>query len=822
MFSNLFKITWRVLIRNKVFSLINVLGLAIGIAACLLIVQYISFELGYDNLHKKADRIYRIKHENHAPGSITENLPKTYSLVGFTLKSDFPEVEEQVRISKLDALVSVDQSGETPMAFNEHNIYSVDPSFLKVFSFPLKEGTVDALQELNTVVITEKTAKKYFINQNPVGKTIRIQQQESGLDFSVRVTGICEDIPANSHLQFDFLVSNNLKGGDWTYPDYYTYILLAPQTDIKSFEKKLYDFTWKYANVNGGNTSQTMGKSNLKNVTLSLQPLKSIYLYSNLPQEIKPTGNGSLVWSLGIVAFLILLLAYMNYINLSTAKAVERAKEVGIRKVLGSERKQLIFQFLFESLLVNLIALSLAIIIVQIALPGFSKLCGEPLGFSLLNHPLLLFCFFGLMLAGVIISALYPAFILSKYEPIQILKGKFHHSTKSIGLRQALVVFQFIATIFFLVGTVIVYKQLNFMMTEKKGMDVSQTLVILAPRNVRSTDQEVASFASRDSLFSMEALRSTSVESVTASSTIPGEYINYIMSYKNRDQAIISRDLRLSTFEIQPNFLKQFKSKIIAGEQFSNIQRSNKPPMILNETAVAALGFNSPKDAIGGIVETRNSRGRIFENEVIGVIEDFHQTSLKDNYTPTVFRLLDPSSVKYYELKISIANLSNTIKSLENIYKTSFSNSAFEYFFLDEFFNEQYQQEQHFGQIFSLFAGFAIFIACLGLFGLTLISVNQRVKEIGVRKVLGASVVNIWLLLSRDFVRLIIIAGVIALPLAYLGGYKWLQNYQFRVNLNVWVFVLPMITAFALAMATISYQVLKAALATPVKILKTE
>jgi putative ABC transport system permease protein len=512
----------------------------------------------------------------------------------------------------------------------------------------------------------------------------------------------------------------------------------------------------------------------------------------------------------------------MNYINLSTAKAVERAKEAGIRKVLGSERKQLVFQFLFESFLVNLIALILAIIIDLFALPGFGKLCGEHIGFSLLNAPLLLFSFFGLMLAGTIISALYPAFILSKYQPTQILKGKFHHSTKSIALRQALVVFQFVATIFFLIGTVIVYKQLNFMMTAKKGMDVSQTLVIPAPRNVRSTDEEAASFAAKDSLFSMEALRDPHVESVTASSTIPGEYINYIISYKNQDQSVNSRDLRLSTFEIQPNFLHQFKSRIIAGEQFSNIQRSNKAPMILNESAVAALGFKSAKDAVGGIVETRNSRGRVFENEVIGVIEDFHQTSLRDNYTPTVFRILDPSSIKYYELKISTANLSNTLNALESTYKRAFSNSAFEYFFLDEFFNQQYQQEQHFGQVFSLFAGFAIFIACLGLFGLTLISVNQRVKEVGVRKVLGASVANIWVLLSRDFVRLILIAAAIALPLAYLGGHEWLQNYQFRAKLNLWVFVLPIIAAFALAMITISFQVLKAALTNPVKSLKTE
>jgi putative ABC transport system permease protein len=822
MFKNYLIIASRILLRRKRFSLINILGLAIGMAACLLIVQYISFELSYDQFHQNAGHIYRVKHQSYSQGNLIENLPKTYSAVGPALKNDFPEVKEITRISKLSGLVTARQPNGSQVAFNEGNLYQAEVSFLKMFSFPMVQGSTDALKSPNAVVITEKTAKKYFAGQDAIGKTIKIQQQISGTDITRIVTGVCKDVPANSQLQFDFLVASDSKEGDWIYPDSYTYVLLSPQTNAKTFEAKLPGFMKKYINGNVSSSSPTQGKTNLANLVFTLQPLLDVHLYSNLSEEISNGGNGNLVWYLGLIAALILIIAYINYVNLSTAGMIDRAKEVGVRKVLGSQRTQLVVQFLFESMLLNLASIAVAIFIVLLTMPWFSELCGVQMGFTLWKDPTFLFAFIGCLLLGILASALYPALVLSNYKPVQILKGKFMSTGEGIPLRKALVVFQFVATIAFMIGTLVVYQQVNYMKTANKGMDMSKTLIVAAPQNVRSTDQDAMTFTSRDSVFQTELMRSPTVQSVTSSSSIPGQSIGYTMSYTRRTPVAGEKSLRLSTLEIGEKFIDQFKVKVVAGDKLSQSRRYNKPPMMLNEAAVISLGFKDPKDAIGKIVETKNGRGRVFENEVVGVIQNFHQTSLKDAFTPTVLRMIDPSSVTHYELKINSNDMARSVALVQKTYQNVFPDSAFDYFFLDEFFDQQYKVEQHFGQVFSLFAGFAIFVACLGLFGLTLITISQRIKEIGIRKVLGASVNNILILLSKDFMGLILIANMIALPIAYWSCYRWLQNYQFRVDFSLWFFVLPMLMVCLIALITISTQAIKAALSNPVKSLRTE
>lgn len=825
MIVNYLKIAWRILLRQKAFSLVNILGLAIGMAACLLIVQYISFELSYDNFHKNEAQIYRIKHQNYSHGNLVENLPKTYSAVGSALKAQFPEVQQMTRVYKTEGLVTTQQPNGILIAFNEGKLYQVEASFLRIFSFQMLEGTTAALNDPNTVVITESTAKKYFPNQDALGKTIRIQEQTSGTDIKATVTGVCKDVLANSHLQFDFLVASDPKNGDWIYPDFYTYIQLSPQTNQKAFEAKLSAFL--KSNISeiskNNNFSSTQGKSNLNNISLTLQPLKDIHLYSNLSQEISTGGNGKMVWYLGLVAVLILVIAYINYVNLSTAKVIERAKEVGIRKVLGSQRLQLIIQFLFESLLLNLISIGIAIFIVLLAMPWFSRLCGVAMSFTLWNNPFFLFGFVGFLLLGILLSALYPALILSNYKPVQILKGKFMNNIQSISLRKALVVFQFAATIAFMIGTLVVYRQVNYMKDADKGMDMKQTLVVVAPQNVRATDADNTKYMLKDSVFQTEIMRIPHIQSVTSSSSIPGENIGYVMGYTHRSPDNGEKHLRLSTLEIGSRYLNQFNVKVVAGQAFSASPWAGKnSPMLLNEAAVISLGFKNPQDAIGKFVETKNGRGRVFENEVIGVVKNFHQVSLKEGYTPIVFRPSDPNSTTHYELKVNTRDLPQTIAQVEKTYKSVFSDSAFEYFFLDEFFDQQYKVEQHFGQVFTLFSGFSIFVAALGLFGLTLITISQRIKEIGIRKVLGASVPNILVLLSKDFLKLILIANVIALPLAYWGSHKWLENYTFRIHFNILFFIIPMAMVFLIAIATVSYQAIKAALANPVKSLRSE
>ncbi|WP_374949514.1 ABC transporter permease [Mucilaginibacter sp.] len=819
MINNYIKIAWRLLIRQKLFSFINIFGLVTGMAACLLIVQYISFELSYDNFHQNAGNIYRIKHQSYSEGKLTENLPKTYSAVGPALKADFAEVQQQTRISKLAGQVSAQQPDGSSVAFNEQHLYAVEPSFFKIFSFPMLDGSNAALDNPNSVVITQSTAKKYFHGLNAIGKTLRIQQQVSGTDITATVTGICKDVPANSHLQFDFLVSQDMQAGDWVYPDLYTYVKLSPGTDPKQFEAKLPGFVNKHNRDKSQKVSFTQGATNVANLNFSLQPLTGIHLYSNLTDEISTAGNGIMVWYLGLIAALILIIAYINYVNLSTAKVIDRAKEVGVRKVMGSQRKQLIVQFLFESALLNIISVAFAVFVVIMAMPWFSTLCGVQMQFTLWRDYTFILGFVACLAAGVLLSAFYPALILSSYKPVQILKGKYQQSGQSLSLRKSLVVFQFAATIAFMTGTMVVYRQVNFMKDANKGMDMKQTLVLVAPQNVRSNDADALNFMHQDSVFQKELLRYPAVQGVTSSSGIPGQSINYIMSYTRPMQ---DKGIRLPTMEVGPGFLGQFKVKLVAGEGIAANFNYVKPPMMLNEAAAVSLGFKNAQEAIGKVVQTKNGRGRIFENEVVGVIKNFHQTSLKDAFTPTVFRLIDPSSVTHYEIRVNSANMPATLAHINNTYKSVFAGSAFDYFFLDDFFDNQYKTEQHFGKVFSLFSGFAVFVACLGLFGLTLITITQRIKEIGIRKILGASVQNILMLIAKDFIGLILIANVVALPLAWWGSHQWLQNYSFRIGFSIWFFILPMLSVCLIALLTISFQAIKAAVANPVKSLRME
>ena len=430
--------------------------------------------------------------------------------------------------------------------------------------------------------------------------------------------------------------------------------------------------------------------------------------------------------------------------------------------------------------------------------------------------------FVALLLAGVFLSALYPALVLSAYKPVQILKGSFQNTGKGLWLRKALVVFQFTATVALIAGTLIVYRQVNYMVTANKGMDMKQTLIVVAPKNIRATDEDNALYARKDTLFRTEVMRDPGVQSITSSSCIPGQNIGFILSYTSHVNGV-AKTLRLPNMEMGSGFISQLKLQILAGDSMpADAWFRRNPVLLLNEAAVAALGFRSPQDAVGKFIENRNGRGKVFQNEIIGVTKNFHQSSLKDPYTPIVFHLSDPNSTEDFEVKVNSGNLPRTIAAIEKTYKSIYPASAFEYFFLDDYFNRQYKTEQHFGQVFTLFAGFAIFVACMGLFGLTLLTINQRVKEIGIRKVLGASVPNILLLIVRDFATLIIIANLIALPLAYAGGYKWLESYAFRTTLSWWLFALPLVTVFAIAFLTVSHQVIKAALANPVNSLRTE
>jgi len=801
MLKNYLILAFRNLLRHKLFSFLNILGLAIGMAACLLIMQYVSFELSFDSFHTNKDRIYRIPVElflaNGQRDYIDADSPP---VLGPTLQQDFPEIADYVRLYWFYDGAIFSYRGNK---FRQNRLYYAEPSFLSMFSFPLLKGNpLTALREPNTVVLTESTAQKYFGNEEPIGKVIELNGKDNLL-----VTGILKDIPKNSQLQFSAIISfatlaqvekENLKS--WGWYNFFTYILLKPNTKVKDFEAKLPAFMEKYQ-------GEDMRAKNYHSA-LILQPLSDVHLNNTITYEVEATGNRQAIYFLAIIALFIVVIAWVNYINLSTAKATERAKEVGIRKVVGSTRKQLIGQFLLESVIMNLIAAMIAILLAYLTLPLFQQLLGKEIPFTLWQHTPFILVMGGMLVTGMVVSAFYPAFVLSSFKPVRVLKGSFSQGNQGIWLRKSLVVFQFAASVALIIGTLVVYEQLQFMRQQDLGLNVDQTLVLRAPQIRDST------FSTGKFTFKTELLRNPSIRSASFSNYIPGEEITDTGNVRRKGEK--AKEGNYSFFWVDYDYIPAYEMEIVAGRNFSSAFATDKQSVILNETAARTIGFNTPQDAINQVIMMRNE-----EKTIVGVVKDYHQRSLRNRHEPIVF-IGDLSRSLYFSLKVSPANVSQTLEAVQETFKTRFPGNPFEYFFLDEYFNRQYQAEGQFGQTFAFFASLAIFIACLGLFGLASFTTTQRTREIGVRKVLGASVPDILLLLSKDFLRLVLIACVIAIPAAWVVMQQWLENYAFRMNLAWWLFVLPGILITGIALFTVSFQSIKAALANPVKSLRNE
>jgi putative ABC transport system permease protein len=635
-----------------------------------------------------------------------------------------------------------------------------------------------------------------------------IENHNQGHKLLGVVKGICQDVPLQSHLQFDFLISRNTpgqQGGPKTW-DAYTYVLLSPGADAQALQQDL---------------AQFINKQQVKNASAAnylLQPLAGIHLYSDLAEDISRPGDGLMVWFLVSIALLILFIAYINYINLSTAKAIERAKEVGIRKVMGSMRLHLIKQFFLESLLLNLLGLIFA-------LTWFKTLVGIEMPFTLWHQywfvpALLLFTLVGALLAGF-----YPALTLSAYQPMQVLKGQLHRTSKGLALRKALVFFQFAASLVLIIGTFTVYRQVTYMHTKDLGINMEQTLIVAAPQTRRNSQEEEAKFLQTLTNFQTRVRAYAGINSFTTSSTIPGKEVGWYNRIIRRQDAPDSEIVHYNMLSIGPEFTDQFGIHIIAGEKFSldrDMPASDASAIMINEAALAPLGFATADQAIGQNIYTRNGMGRNFKLEIIGVMQNFHNRSMKEKHEPMIFSRQDGSSIEYFAAKVSTGDIRQTVQKIEATFKNTFPGSPFEYFFLDEFFNRQYQQDEQFEKVFSFFSSLAIFVACMGLFGLSLLTTRQRTKEIGVRKVLGASVYSILSLLTTDFMKLILLANIVAWPIAYWGINRWLENYAFRIDISPWLFVLPAAIVLLIALFTISIQTLKAARANPVKALRYE
>jgi len=810
---------WRNIRKNKIFSAINIIGLAIGMAACLLILQFVNFELSYDQFDKNLPDLYRVYNDRYQNGKLIQHGTITYSGIGKAMQNDYPEVIDHSRVEPFGKLIV--SSGTKKIG--DQNAIAVDNSFLSMFSYDLVAGDQrTALKQPYSLVITASAAKRYFgVGGNDLasalGKTVIV-----GTDsIPYKVTGVTKDVPENSHLAFDILASyvtmlagrNPYKEADYdfTQSNFWHYIQLRPGTDYKALEAKFPAFSDKH--FQGNKVSGSVEK-------FYLQPVSRAHLYSDFEYEIGETGSATVVWGLLIIALFIIVIAWVNYINLSTARSAERAKEVGVRKVIGAAKSQLIRQFLMESFLINTLALVLAVLLLFVLQPAFNTLIGHQLSYEYLlqrsnSGYIITLGLLGLMLSGIFVSAFYPAFVLSSFRPILVLKGKFSSSKKGIVLRKALVVGQFAITVALIIGSLVIYRQIRFMNKQDLGMNIDHVLM-LKPPMLTNFD---SAFIDKENTFMHQLSQIPGVTGAASAFNPMGGETGRDFDIRRADQDK-TVNFTMRNNGISAGFIDLYKIRILAGRDFVNTDFNadyNKlHNLILNEKATKLLGFATPQEAIGKSIYNGN---RLWT--VIGVIDNYHQKSLRFQLEPT---LLVPAYSTYSDIavKVNSADVPATVVAVKKTYDAFFPGNYFSYYFLDDHYNEQYANDRLFGKAFGIFAGFAIFIACLGLLGLSLFATMQRTKEIGVRKVLGASVGNIVFLLSSDFIRLVVIAIVIASPVAWFIMHRWLQDFAYRVDVSWWVFAVAGLLAIAIALATISYQAIRAAFANPVKALRSE
>jgi putative ABC transport system permease protein len=800
MFKSYLKIAWRNFRNQRFFSLINLLGLSVGMAACMVIGLYVTFEKSYDKFHTDADRIYRVELDGYQEGKLAWRSATSYPAIAPTMKKDYPEVEDFTRL--YDANNGVVSFGDRH--FRETNFFYADSNALSFFKIGLLKGDPKtALVGTKKVVLSESTARKYFGAADPMNQMVKLDTN------SYQVTGVFKDYPKNSHLEIDLLFSyltNSEAQTSWGWYDFFTYVKLRPNIDPQRLEAKLPDMLMKY----NGDWYRRSGKRSV----LLLQPLRDIHLESHLNQEAEVNGDGRTVQFLVWVAFAILIIAWINYINLSTSRALDRAKEVGIRKVVGALRAGLIRQFIFESLLLNLLAFGVAVSLVWAFLPSFNLLTGKPLDFSQFLGTNLWINGLVIFSIGTILSSLYPAFVLSDYQPIAVLKGRFAQTTRGLKLRQTLIVVQFAASVMLIIGTLTVYKQLRYMQKQELGFNKEQTLVVHAPG---VTD---ASFPTRSETFKQMLKQQNLVESATGSAYVPGIEILWTTSFRRKDQSRESFTTMFMT-SIDNDFLDSYKIGLVAGRNFDRSFGTDSMAVLLNETAAKTFGFKSPEDALNKEIISGDTL------HVVGVVKDYHQQGLKLAKDPMAFLSIyrRPNALRnlnYYSLKVRAGDLPATVAAVEQQFAEAFPGNPFEYFFLDEFFNQQYKSDQQFGTVFGLFAGLAIFIASLGLLGLISFTVARRTREIGIRKVLGADTSTIVVLLTKDFMKLVLIAIVLAAPVAGYLMNDWLSGFAYRTSIGAGVFALAGVLATLIALITISFQSIKAALMNPVKSLRSE
>lgn len=815
MLRNFFTIALRNCWRNKATSLIHILGLALGIATFLLIVLFIQHERSYDRYNKQADKIARVTFHGQMNGNDVREAT-VMPAVGADLQREFPEIQAATRIVS-QGFHRISYGDRT---FREDALAFVDSNFFRVFTLPLIEGDPrTALQQPNSVVITRAVAKRYFGDEDPMGKVLEFKDDKEAMT----VTGLIDRVPDNSHFHFDLFGSMasypDSRSPTWLTSGYYTYLVLPANYDLKKLEAKLPAAVEKYMSPQlkaslGVTLSQFRANGN--NLNLELQWLTDIHLHSNLAGELQPPGDIRYIYIFSVVGAFMLLIACINFINLSTASAGKRAREVGIRKVLGSFRSQLIGQFLAESLLLTLVGMVIAIGLVYAFLPFFNAITGLELSLNLSTGSWLFPALLATLLITGLLAGLYPAFFLSAFNPVTVLKGLFTPGKKGATLRSTLVTFQFFISICLIIGTAVVYQQLSYIRHKKLGYDRDQVLVV----------QETYWLGNNQPYFRDQLLQNPRIAGISASGYLPAGQTNNstFIFYPDglKDQLVYS-----SQYAVDEKYVPTLSIQVIAGRNFSRDFPSDSNAALINETAAIKMGWitpGQPYDAAGLLkhsITQKDNTGIGKSYHVIGMIRDFNFRSLHELITPLVMTL-DTAMGGDLIIKTRTTDIAGLVTTIGKSWAALHPGMPFSYTFLDDRFNNMYKNERHIGLILGIFAGLTIFVACLGLFGLATFTAERRTKEIGIRKVLGASVGTIVALLSKEFIRLVGIAFLIAAPVAWLVMNRWLRDFPYRISIGWWVFVLAALLAMAITVLTIGFRAMRAATANPVDSLRTE
>ena len=804
MIENFFKTALRNFRKNKFFSFINIFGLAIGLTCFTFIAVFVYNELSYDKYPAEAKNIYRVHLSVVGNGNVAV-YPNVDVAVGEGIKNAFPEVKASTRVGQASDFVKYDDK-----QFKEEHLAFADSDFLQIFSIPLIDGDVaTALVQPNSIVISKAFAKKYFGNDNAVGKTLSIGTRQT----AYKVTGVIDKVPDNSHFHFDaFLSLTTLKFSNptWSNLGFYTYLLLNKNADPKKLEAKFPQLVAKYVVPeiqHDMGVSLAEAQKSVSTFRFSLMPLTNIHLFSDTKSELEPNSDIKYVYIFSALAIFILLLACVNFTNLSTARAVKRAREVGIRKVMGSIKKQLIFQFLSESVLFTFLSMLIAYGLIFLLLPYFNQLANKNIGFGFfLNYQFILALLAVSLLAGIV-AGIYPAFFLSSFNTIKVLKGTlFTRGSQRKPLRSSLIVFQFFVSTALIIATIIVYQQLHYMQNKKLGFDKEQVL-FLPDARLLGNDQTA---------FKERVLQNSRVISASISRSVPGGEIMDGTEVFPKNEKSNGTEIHANIAHIDYDYLKTLGIRLLKGRNFSrDFPTDSSSAIIVNEAAVKELGWIND-NAVGKTIVRSGQQ----ELKVIGVVADFNYASVKQKVAPMMMML--KNNFGGLIIKIKTADVKGFLSDLKKQWTAFNPQGPLTYDFLDEKFAALYASEQRTQQIFSVFAVLAIIIASLGLFGLSSYVMEQRTKEIGIRKVLGASVKNVLVLVSKEFLSLVIIAFIISIPVAWWAMNKWLMDFAYRINISVWVFAFAGIAVITIALIAVSVQAIKAAIANPVKSLRTE